>query len=204
MKRALSVSDLQQRNFNVLNFDGEFKSAIGDPEVRGTWIIWGNSTNGKTSFALQLAKYLGNFGKVVYNSLEEGASLSMLSAVERVGMMQVNRTFRLLEGESIDELKERLRKDRAIRFVIIDSLQYSGMSYWEYKELRKLYPKKLFIYISHAKGKDPAGSVAESVRYDAFVKIWVEGYKAFAQSRYGGGEPYMIWPEGAKNYWIEE
>ena len=204
MKRAVSVAELQKRSFKVLPFAGEWQKALGQPEIRGTWIIWGNSTNGKTTFALQLAKHLGHFGKVVYNALEEGASLSMVQALERVGMMQVNRQFRLLEGETIADLKMRLRKDRSIRFVIIDSLQYSGIDYKEYKQLRDLFPKKIFIFISHAKGKEPAGSVAEAVRYDAFVKIWVEGYKAFPQSRYGGGEPYVIWEQGAANYWIEE
>jgi hypothetical protein len=78
------------------------------------------------------------------------------------------------------------------------------MTYNDYKTLRSLFPQKLFILISHAEGKNPAGRVAKSIKYDAFVKIWVEGYRAFAVSRYGGGEPYTIWDEGADEYWIEQ
>jgi hypothetical protein len=55
--------------------------------------------------------------------------------------------------------------------------------------------------VSHAEGKEPKGNVAKSVRYDAFVKIWVEGYKAFPQSRFGGGNEFVIWPAGAQKYW---
>jgi len=203
MVKAVNVTSLRKRSFNVLPFAGEFEASIGQPEVRGTWIVWGNSGNGKTSFALQLAKYLAKFGKVIYNSLEEGISLSMANAIERINMVQVNRNFWLIDGEPMDELNERLEKDRAIRFVIIDSLQYSGLGYDEYRKLRQKYPNKLFVFISHARGKEPAGSVAESIRFDAFVKIWVEGYRAFAQSRYGGGEPFEIWKTGASKYWTK-
>ena len=38
--------------------------------------------------------------------------------------------------------------------------------------------------------------------YDASLKIWVEGYKAFSKGRFIGqtGE-CVIWPEGARRYW---
>lgn len=50
------------------------------------------------------------------------------------------------------------------------------------------------MWISHASGREPLGSVAQSVRYDSNVKIRVESFQAMAQSRYGGGEPYSVWP----------
>jgi hypothetical protein len=203
MNKAISTRDLITRNFNELPFSDEWLELIGTPEVRGTWIIWGSSTNGKTRFALQLAKYLSNFGKVVYNSLEEGASKSMKDAIIDINMLEVGANFNILDMEDIAELKERLKKDVKIKFVFIDSLQYSGLNYNDYKELKKEFPKKLFIYISHAEGKEPSGAVARAIRYDAFVKIWIEGFKAFAQSRYGGGEPFTIWQKGAEKYWLE-
>jgi len=60
----------------------------------------------------------------------------------------------------------------------------------------------LLIFISHADGKFPAGRSAKSVMYDATLKIYVEGYKAFSKGRYIGekGE-YTVWPEKAVAYW---
>ena len=67
--------------------------------------------------------------------------------------------------------------------------------------LRDTFRHKLFIFISHGEGREPKGNVAKSVKYDAFVKIYVEGFKAFSQSRFGGGAEYVIWDSGARTYW---
>lgn len=185
-------------------FEGKWQELIGDPEIKGGWLIYGPSGNGKTRFAMQLCKYLSKFERVAYDSLEEGLSKSVQMAFRAVNMYEVKSRVFLLDAEPMDELIIRLKKHKSPNIVVIDSLQYSGMTYNDYKTLRSLFPQKLFILISHAEGKNPAGRVAKSIKYDAFVKIWVEGYRAFAVSRYGGGEPYTIWDEGADEYWIEQ
>ena len=203
IKRALTVKDIREYQAHTLPFDGQWFQAIGEPELTGSWIVWGGSANGKTRFALQLAKYLAKFVRVAYNSLEEGLSLSMQHAIEEVGMTDtdVKRNFVLLDKESIADLKVRLKKQRSPQVVIIDSLQYTGLTYADYKMLRDTYRNKLFVFVSHADGREPKGNVGRSVKYDAFVKIYVEGYKAIPQSRFGGGQEYVIWEKGAKQYW---
>ncbi len=201
IKRALSVADIEAFDPEVLPFYGQWRDCIGEPELTGAWLIWGGSVNGKTRFALMLAKYLANFRRVAYDSVEEGLSLSMKKAIKEVGMREVKGNFLLLDKEPIPDLRARLKRQRSPDAVIIDSIQYTGLTYTEYKKLRDEFRNKLFIFISHAEGKDPRGSVAGAVKYDAFVKIWVEGYKAFTQSRYGGGEEFTIWDKGASDYW---
>lgn len=200
-RRALTIRQIRDYKPNILPFTGEWLEAVGTPELTGSWIVWGGSANGKTRFALQLAKYLCKFGKVAYDSLEEGLSLSMQQAIADVGMSDCKRNFILLDKESIADLVERLKKQRSPKVVIIDSLQYTGMTYADYKALRDTFRNKLFVFVSHADGKEPRGNVGKSVKFDAFVKIYVEGYKAIPQSRFGGGREYVIWKEGAKQYW---
>lgn len=200
MKRALSIKDIRAYKPTVMEFDGRWLDSIGKPELTGSWIIWGGSANGKTRFALQLAKYLGQFGKVAYDSLEEGLSLSMQKAIGDVGMADNKRSFVLLDKEGVAELEERLEKQRSAQIIIIDSLQYTGLTYADYKRLRDRFRHKLFIFVSHASGREPKGEVGKSVKYDAFVKIYVEGYVAYPQSRYGGGSPFVIWEDGARKY----
>ena len=200
MKRALSLTDIRNYRAKTYLLGGGFDSALGEVELTGSWIVWGGSANGKTRFALQLAKALAGHVKVAYDSLEEGLSLSMRHAIEDVGFSDVKRNFVLLDGEGIGDLKERLRKQRSPKVIIIDSLQYTGLTYTEYKTLRDEFRSKLFIFISHAEGHHPKGAVANSVKYDAFVKVYVEGYKAYPQSRYGGNKEYVIWEKGAERY----
>ena len=204
LNRAISVSQLEAMTFNELPFEGDWQELIGHPEISGSWLIWGDSGNGKTRFALQLCKYLAQFCRVAYDSMEEGASKSMKKAFREVGMNEVKCAVILLNNEPIDELKTRLRKRRSPNVVVLDSIQYSGLNYRDYVDLRAEFKNKLFILISHADGKNPAGRTAKSIRYDAFVKIRIEGYRAFALSRYGGGKPYTIWEEGAEAYYNED
>ena len=197
-KRAVTVGELLSTKFNELRFEGEWHDAFGDPELTGSWLIWGNPTNGKTRFALQLAKYFASFGiKVDYDSLEEGVSKSLKRAIREEGMTEVARRFQVLDKMPIEELDQRLSRRKSAAVVFIDSIQYTGMSYTDYKHLRDKHRTKLFVLVSHAEGRYPEGKTAKKIRYDAFVKIWIEGYRAFPESRYGGGEPYTIWEEGA-------
>ena len=202
MNRAISVTQLENAKFDIMPFTGVWKDHLGTPEISGAWIIWGHSANGKTRYCLQLAKYLCKFENVLYDSLEEGNSASLQKAVIECGMSEVAGRFKILDREPIEDLKVRLRKHKSARIIFIDSFQYTFLDKKAYKELlAEFHGKKLFIFVSHAEGRHPEGKAAKSVRYDAGIKTRVEGFKAFAQSRYGGNGEYIIWPEGAKKYW---
>lgn len=184
-----------------MKFEGYWEESFGHPEPAGAWIIWGASGNGKTSFALKLATYLSRYGRVAYNSLEEGIGKSLQVAIRRVDAYSAKGL--IIISEDMEILRKRLNKHKSPQMIIIDSFQYTGLSKSEYKQLKQDYPNKLFIFISHAEGAQPEGRAAKFVRYDADVKIHVEGYKAFVVSRFGGGKPYTIWREGAEKYWNE-
>lgn len=77
MARAISNKNVLQAKFDVADFDGAFLASFGRPELRGEWLIYGGSGCGKTTFVMQLCKYLTRFRRVAYNSLEQGLSLSL-------------------------------------------------------------------------------------------------------------------------------
>lgn len=202
MGRAISISQLYAKKRDLVMLDGELGECIGSPELKGCWMVWGNPSNGKTNFVLQLCKILTEHSKVAYNSMEEGDSESLRKACARTGMEDVRHRFFILDNEPIDELKERLRKHKAPNVVVIDSIQYSNLNYKEYVKLRNEFREVLFIIISHAEGREPADRRAKSIRYDASVKIFVEGFVAFISSRYadGGVSEYVIFEEEANKY----
>lgn len=202
MGRALTVNEVLNRKRHTFPFSGAWADAFGQPERTGVWFVWGNSGNGKSSFVMQLCKELCKYDRVVYDSLEEGDSMTMHQSLLRHGMSDVGRRFNLLDAEPMDELQERLSRRKSWNIAIIDSFQYTQMSYRDYIRMKEQNRDKLLIFISHAKGRSPRGSAAESVMYDATLKIWVEGFKAFSKGRFIGetGE-YTIWPEGAERYW---
>jgi len=200
MSRAVSITQLYAKKRKILPFDGEYAASFGMPELKGTWLIWSKSGSGKSTFVLKLCKYLTKFKRVAYNSMEEGDSESFRLSCKRVGMESCKRKFILLNNEPIAEMKERLRKHKAPEIIVIDSIQYSQISYKEYTAMLTEFPNVLFLIISHSEGKEPDGKVAKKIRFDAMIKIFIEGYMAFPVSRYGGNEPFTIWKEGAEKY----
>lgn len=206
MKRAYSPIEVLKMKHKVLDFSGAWEDSIGKPAATGIWIVWGNSGNGKSSFVMQLAKYLCRFDKVIYDSLEESTSLSLKKSLQRHGMAEVSRRFVILDREDMEHLSERLRKKKSPGIVIVDSFQYSDLNYAGFKRLKEEHSNKLIIFISHAEGTRPAGRAAKKVEYDADVKIYVEGFQAMCKSRFmdAPGVPYVIWEAGAAKYAMGE
>lgn len=205
MARAYSVTDLLNRKFDTMPFEGEFKASIGCPERSGSWIIGGASASGKTTFIFSLCKYLTQFERVYYNSLEEGAKRTTQMVMERVDMAECKRRF-ILTRETLDEMRKRLEKRKSPNVVVVDSIQHSMIRKQEYISLTRQFPEKLFIWVTHLDDRSkPVGSVANFIWYDSDVKMRTEGYKMFADSRYQEGEPepFTVWEYGAKNYWGE-
>lgn len=203
-RNAKGVREMLSIRYKTFPFEGEWADAFGTPERRGVWLIWGNSANGKTSFAMKLCKYLCRFGRVAYNSMEEGAGLTMRNTLERYGMMDVNRRFLLIDNENMEQLGIRLKRQKSPDIVVIDSFQYTQMTYRDYIRFKEAHRNKLLIFISHADGRLPNGRSAKSVMYDASLKIYVEGYRAFSKGRFIGSTGYYdIWPDEAGKYWGE-
>ena len=201
-KKSLSVSQALSIRRHTIHLDGEWGDCVGEIDRTGVVFFWGKSGNGKTSAVLTFGKTLTRFGRVLYDSLEEGLSASFLNALRRHAMQDCGRRFQVVAGESIEDLDERLMKRKSADFVIIDSFQYTQLNYKDYIAFKERHQDKMIIFVSHADGKQPSGRAARSVMYDAGLKIWVEGYKAFTNGRFFGptGE-YTIWREKAEEYW---
>ena len=201
--KALGVDQFLKAKKRVMPFEGAWRASFGQPAYTGSWIVWGASGSGKTRFALQLCKELTKYGRVAYDSLEEGDSLSLQRGFRDVNMLEVSRRLVLLDRMPMGELVPYLKKRKSPNFVIIDSLQYTGLSYRDYLALRRELPNKLLVFISHALGREPKGNAAQSIRYDCDCKVRVEGFRALVTSRFAEGipEPYTVWREGAERYW---
>ena len=266
-KRAISVKDILRYKPRVMEFDGRWFDSFGTPEMRGCWLIWGGSGSGKTRFALQLSKYLTQFGRVAYNSLEEGLSFSMQQAIEEIGMSEVSKRFVLLDREPITSeeftskryirgvkaflgglmvddnssrivaevmglitspaplpspqrgetahagefaharakkrkeitcLIDRLERRGSPDVVVIDSIQYAELDKNTTKKLTTMFPDKLFIFVSHAEGRNPAGRTASAVRFDADLKLFVDVREIpspVSRFKRGGCLPFVIWED---------
>ena len=84
----------------------------------------------------------------------------------------------------MEDLDKRLSKRKSPDTVVIDSYQYTGMSFEDYLAFKSRHPNKLLVIISQAEGTRP------------------EGYRAISKGRYFGDKGYYtIWAERAEEYW---
>lgn len=203
MAKVLGLKQLLQKKYKLLEgLNDSWQQALGLLEEVFVMLVWGQSSHGKSSFLMQLIREVSRFGIVLYVGLEEGHTLTMQKkAKDFLSDEQLGRVRFADHSMTFEELVQHLKKKKQAKYIIIDSVQYFNITYDHYKSLKQHFPKKSFIFISHAKGKTPDGKTADKIRYDAGLKVRVEGFIAFVGSRYGGSKNYVVWEEGAKRYW---
>lgn len=203
LQRALSVDNVLNAKFNGIPLTGKWGEVIGEPELGSNWMIWGLSGSGKTTFNMQLMHELSQYEPAIYNSLEEWPSSSIQMAYKRAGIIP-GCSIRMV-GESMTNFTERMLRKRSPNVMFIDSVIYTKFSWSDYEHFCKLFRHKTKIWVGHASGREPKGSLADAIRYDASVKIFTEGYRAFVTSRFNttGKNTIDIWPEKANSYWGE-
>jgi len=196
-----SIHNVMSKKFNTVNLGPQWTSAIGQPTLDGTWFIYGAPKNGKTSLAMMLAASLARHVKVIYNSVEEGLSLTIREAMSRAGVNSRTKNLMLAQMD-FDEMSDYLRSSRAAQAIFIDSVQFLQLSFNQYKGLKELHPDTIFIYVSHVSGNRPDGNTAIRIFRDASVIFRVEGFRALPTSRFcSDGAHIDIEPERAAKYW---
>lgn len=179
VKRAFSPKEILNMKRYPLHLDGRWLEAFGEPEERETWFISGKSASGKSSFVMQLAKMLCGYGRVLYVSLEEGMNLSFQRRLQLFKMNEVQGKFRVIEDNDMDSLRQRLKRNKSAKFIIIDSVQYTSWTYPQIKEfIKEEFPRKCFIFISQENKGRPTGNTAMRLKYDAGVKIRTDKFRA--------------------------
>lgn len=201
--KVIGVKQLLQKKYKLVEgLPPEWADCLGQLEECFTMIIWGNSGHGKSNFVYQLLRVLSAIYSTLYVALEESHSLTTQNLVNRHDLQPLSGKIKWANHETkYESLYAFLEKKKSPKIIVIDSVQYFDINYKLYQKLKERFPKKTFIFISHAEGKNPAGRTAKSIRYDAGIKVRVEGYMAFVVSRYGGNKNYVIWEQGAVKYW---
>lgn len=192
MGKTFSINTLINKDYQTYEINEEWKKVIGTPAKNFQMLIWGEPGQGKTSFAMQLTKYLTNFGKVYYNSCEQGEGQSLKSAAILCGMDDIRPgKFMIGDRDTYPEMMKKLETNHA-RFVVIDSLQYARMTSLQYVEMQKKFRRKAFIVISWSRSGKPKGEYAKQIEYMVDIKTIVHAGVARSSSRYGATEPYTI------------
>lgn len=202
--RVIGLKQLFQKKHRVLEkFTERCGDYYGQVEANCVIFIWGKSGKGKSEYLMQLVKDICAEGRVLFAGLEEKTRKAMKERAKRYLTEELHSGSVLWwdDEPSYELLIKFLSKRKSPKVVVIDSIQYLRISYQQYIEMKEKFPRKIFIINSHAAGKEPKGGTAESIRYDADIKVHVDGFIAFVTSRFGGNKNYVIWEQGARKHW---
>lgn len=199
LSRTLGARQFIDKKFEELPFEGIFKDSFGVPEDNFSMIIYGASGNGKTEGEVMICKELTKYGNVYFNSKEQGVSRSLQTSWIRNNMQEVDGKVQVAHKEPYEKMMVRLKRKKSAKIVFIDSIQHMGMTYEMWKELRSLFPKKIFVLISHAEGRRPQGAAAKAIEFDVDIKCYVKDFVMYVASRFGGGKSFMIYEKGHRD-----
>ncbi|MFC0186028.1 ATP-binding protein [Pseudarcicella hirudinis] len=191
---------------STFKFEAPWSFAFGSsPSDSGYWMIWGKEKNGKTWFALLLAKYLSFKKRVLYISGEEGLEKEFVSACRRAGITEKSKNIGFSEYVPLSNLELLLSRRNAPKVVLIDNITVfkDELKGNVLLELKDKYPDVLFIFLAHEDRKEPYTAQAKLCRRLAKIIVHVEGLKAVVSGRCEGGE-YQINEEKATLFYGQD
>lgn len=192
MGSSVSIHQIMKKKYKTFGFSQRLVSIIGDAEEGFKALVFGESGNGKTTFCALLCKDLSEYGKVYYNSVEQGEGKSIQDMAKHCKLDEcAANSFVIGDRDNYGEMLKKIKANRC-KFVVIDSAQYMNLTVEQYKEMTVLNKKKSFIIISWADGQSPKGEAAKAMRYMVDVKIRVHKGVAYVDSRFGATDPYKI------------
>lgn len=197
--RTYTIKNVQEKENKILKLDGIWKDVLGEPERTGkAWIIYGQEKQGKTWFAMLLARYLSEKEPLLYISAEEGLGKSIQDVINRVSFDPKNKKFKIYGYAPLNELKDYLSKRYAPKIVIIDNVTVyvDELKYGGFESLIREHKDKLFIFIAHEERGEPYTATAKTIKRLADRIIRVEGLRATIGGRLDG-KKYLIDQEKA-------
>lgn len=142
-KNVISLRDLQKARFKTLQFTGNWKELMGTPEERFSVMIYGQSGQGKSTFAINFAEYLSNnFGTVLFNSAEEGISLTLQDKLKNLKSTDLF----ISHHRDFNSMRKHL-KTSTCKFVVLDSVNHMNLTPENVEELRNMDKTRGFISI---------------------------------------------------------
>lgn len=191
------VKQIENWKFDKVDLPDQWKEHLGDLSENFRMLIQGPPGHGKTEYVIMLSKMLAiNYGKVHFNSVEQGKSNSFHTAFMRNEMHEMASGIWMLGDKKLrtfDPYFKKMQKGNSGKILIIDSLDYMKLTFDQFMELDQRFPKKTIIIVCWS---EPMDTAAKKIKYRCDIKVEIKDYRAIVRSRFGGNKPFIIWKEG--------
>ncbi|WP_053404970.1 hypothetical protein [Persicobacter sp. CCB-QB2] len=182
--------------------DAKWDEVLGQPGRDGLWLIQGPEKHGKTTFCLELAKFLSGYvQQVLFVNYETGViETSFVDSLLRVGIQPKAKVGKNIFWEEFLEwdhlikaisnpAESKSQKPAPANIVFIDNITYARHVLKEgwIEALPKQHKNTLFIYVAHEEGGEVVGAEAKAARRLAKIIFRVDAHTAYAGGRCPGG-----------------
>lgn len=165
----LTLDEIKAIEFNVYEFSDDLKELFGNPSKYFKAMVYGSSGNGKTTWVINFANYFAeSFGKVLFNSSEEGISYSLREKL----MISTSQNLYISEAKNYNDLRL-LIDSNEYNLLIIDSLNDMKLTSEQCNELNNL-PIAIVYILQANKNKNFKGN--STLAHDSDIILKVENY----------------------------
>lgn len=169
--KIINSCELKKMDFKILDFRGRWFELFGQPSHNFHCIIHGMPGEGKSTFAIQFAKYLAeNFGRVMYVSGEEGFTKTFKDKF--INNDGISRYIDIADLRTFDEFMKNVPND-LYNFIFIDSLDNMRIDASKMKTIRERYKNSALITISQST-KDGKMKGSQELAHDCDMSVIVE------------------------------
>jgi hypothetical protein len=181
---VMTSGELMKLSYSTIGLTGKWKTLLGDPAKGFSMMVFGNPGQGKSTFALGLARDLASAGKVLFISAEEHGSYTLQDKLSRVGGGVPNLHFAGKLGEV--PLSD-------YQFLFVDSVQVAGLSLETFRAMKRDYPRLSIILIMQAtKEGNFKGNQEWGHEVDTIVQV-EEGKATTIKNRFAPLASVRVW-----------
>jgi hypothetical protein len=169
--KIINSRDLKKMDFKVLDFKERWKLFFGNPSVNFHCIIHGMPGEGKSTFAIQFAKYLAeNIGRVIYISGEEGFTKTFKDKF--LNNDSISKYLDVADLRTFEDIIRNILPE-VYNFIFIDSLDNMRIDAGKLKKIRERYKNSALITISQST-KDGKIKGSNELVHDCDISVSVE------------------------------
>jgi hypothetical protein len=167
----INSQKLKLMKFKSLPFQGKWNMFFGNPSFNFYCVLSGMPGEGKSTFAIQFAKYLAdNVGRVIYISSEEGFSKTFNDKI--LNNNAESKYFDVADLKTFDDIIRKVAPE-TYNFIFIDSLDNMKIDIDKMKKIRKQYQNSAIITISQST-KDGQMRGSNELVHDCDIAVKVE------------------------------
>ena len=182
---VMTSGELMKISYSTIGLKGKWKRFLGDPAKGFTMMIFGKPGQGKSTFALDMARDMAVSGdKALYISSEEHGSYTLQDKLSRVGGGVPGLSFAAKLGDV--SLRE-------YQVLFIDSVQVNGLSLESFRKLKAQYTKLgIVLVMQTTKEGNFKGNQEWGHEVDTIIEV-SEGVARTTKNRYAALSALRIW-----------